>query len=243
MKKKSLAIFSSLILLTAATNVSAYDVVEVKNGGIIKGKITFSGKDTPPQKYTITKDTEICGTGEREIDYVEVNNGVLANVVVYVDKVKSGKAFPDDIGDLTVDQNGCEFKPFFGVMVNEKNLVAKNSDAVAHNIHTYELIGRAKKTVTNVSQPDKGSVVTKEIKLKRGTAMKMECDQHDFMHGFVFVAKNPYFAVVDADGSFEITDVPAGKYKVKAWHGTLKDQKAKTEVTAGGTTEVNFQFK
>ncbi|MDM8567062.1 carboxypeptidase-like regulatory domain-containing protein [Candidatus Halobeggiatoa sp. HSG11] len=238
---KKFAIFGSLLLLTAT--VSAYDVVEVKDGGTITGKITFSGKDTPPKKYTVTKDIEVCGSGEREIDYVEVNDGVLANVVVYVDKVKKGKAFPEDIGDLTVDQMGCEFKPFFGVMMNEKELSAKNSDTVAHNIHTYELIGKAKKTVTNVSQPDKDSVVTKKIKLKRGTAMKIECDQHDFMHSFVFVAKNPYFAVVGADGNFEITDIPAGKYTVKAWHGVLKNPKTKTEVTAGGTTEVNFEFK
>ncbi len=243
MKKKSIAIFSSLLLLTAT--VAAYDVVDVKDGGIVKGKVTFVGKDTSPKTYTITKDTDVCGSGERVIDYVEVNDGVLANVVVYVDKVKKGKAFPKNVGDLTIDQNGCEFKPFFGVMANKRELLAKNSDAVAHNIHTYEIIGKAKKTLINVSQPNKDSMVTKTIKLKRGTAMKVECDQHDFMHSFVFVAKNPYFAVVGADGSYEITDVPAGKYKVKAWHGTLKDQKSKgkIKITAGGTSEVNFEFK
>ncbi|MCK5875988.1 MAG: hypothetical protein KAG43_00015 [Candidatus Marithrix sp.] len=238
---KKLILFSSLLLFTIT--VSAYDIIEVKDAGIVKGKITFSGKDTPPKKYTVTKDTEICGDGEREIDYVKVNNGILANVVVYIDKIKAGKPFPENIGDLAIDQLGCEFSPFLGVMANGNKLSAKNSDSVAHNIHTYELIGKAKKTVTNVSQPDKDSVVTKEIKLKRGTAMKVECDQHDFMHSFVFVAKTPYFAIVDADGNYEINDIPAGKYKIKAWHGTLKNPKAKVEVSADSITEINFEFK
>jgi hypothetical protein len=30
---------------------------------------------------------------------------------------------------------------------------------------------------------------------------------------------HPYFAVTAADGSFEIKDVPAGKYVVEVWHG------------------------
>ncbi len=73
--------------------------------------------------------------------------------------------------------------------------------------------------------------------------MKVECDAHDFMHGFVFVAKNPYYAKVAEDGTFSIDNVPPGKYTIKAWHGTLKDQKSKIEVAAGGTANVDFTFK
>lgn len=120
---------------------------------------------------------------------------------------------------------------------------AKNSDPVLHNIHTYEIIGRAKKTVLNVSQPEQGAITNKKIKLKRGAAMKLECDAHDFMHGFIFVAKNPYYAVVNKDGAFTIKDVPPGKYKIKAWHGTLGIKKDKVEVPANGKVTVNFEYK
>ena len=70
-----------------------------------------------------------------------------------------------------------------------------------------------------------------------------ECDAHDFMHGFVFVARNPYFAKVAEDGSYTIADVPPGKYTIKAWHGMLKNQKAKVTVDAGGKATVDFTFK
>ncbi len=37
-------------------------------------------------------------------------------------------------------------------MKNETKIAAVNQDPILHNIHTYEIIGRTKKTVFNVSQ-------------------------------------------------------------------------------------------
>ena len=92
--KKTLA---SIALLTATTFsmplLAAYKVVDVTNGGSISGKINFTGKDKAPQIYKVAKDTDTCGTESRKIDYVDVKDGVLRNVVVYLDKVKSGKKF------------------------------------------------------------------------------------------------------------------------------------------------------
>ena len=226
--------------LTSPLHAAKYKEITVKNGGNITGKVSFKGKDPDPQVYAITKDNDVCGTGDRTVDYVRVNNGALTNVVVYLDKVKAGKKFTPRPGKL--DQKGCEFTPFLHVMTNGQKISALKSDPVLHNIHTYELIGRSKKTVMNVSQPDQGSMINKKVKLRRGTAMKVECDAHDFMHGFVFVAKNPYYAVVGEDGTFSIDSVPPGQYKIKAWHGTLGTKKAKVTVSGGSSTTVNFDF-
>ena len=237
---------SAVALLPFNAQAASYKEAAVTDGGTISGKVSFSGKDLAPKIYKITKDNDVCGEGNREIDYVKVNNGVLNDVVVYLEKVKQGKPFPADVGDIKVEQKGCEFSPFLQVMKNGNKLAAENKDPVLHNIHTYELIrGDAKgpkKTGFNVSQPDMGTV-TKTVKNKRGAALKIECDAHDFMHSFVFVANNPYYAVVDADGNFSIDNVPAGKYTIKAWHGMLKNQKGKVEVSANSSATVDFTFK
>lgn len=223
-----------------ATGAAAYEVVVVSNGGAVTGKVTFSGTDPAPQVYAINKNTDVCGDTQ-EIDYVKVNNGALTDVVVYLDKVKSGKPFSN--GDGHIDQKGCVFRPFLQVMTNAKNLEVLNSDPIPHNIHTFELIGTKKRTAFNVNLPDQGAVLKKKVKLRRGTAMKIECDQHAFMHGFVFVAKNPYYAVVAEDGTFMIDVVPPGDYTVKAWHGTLGEQAATVNVASDGAATVDFEFK
>ncbi|MCP3662130.1 MAG: hypothetical protein GY696_06480 [Gammaproteobacteria bacterium] len=247
MKKLLLPLtIASLCALPLATQAAAYKEGSVSGGGTITGTISFTGKDQPPKTYKISKDNAVCGNGTREIDYVRVEGGNLQDVIVYLDKVKMGKAFDPSISDIKIDQKGCEFAPFLQVMKNGTKLAAINQDPVLHNIHTYELIrGDAKgpkKTIFNVSQPEPNTV-TKTVKAKKGPAMKVECDAHDFMHGFVFIAKNPYYAVVKPDGTYTIDNVPAGSYKIKAWHGMLKNQKGKVEVAAGGAATADFTFK
>lgn len=244
MKNTAIAIsLVAAICLPLSTLAASYKAIEVKDGGSISGKVTFKGKDPEPKNFLMTKDPETCGTGYRDIDFVKVNNGALGDSVVYIHKIKSGKAWSNKLDNPVLDQKKCTFNPFLGVMRNGDTLTVNNLDATLHNIHTYEIIGKAKKTVFNVSQPEDVKQIKKKVNLKRGTAMKLECDAHDFMHGFSFVAKSPYYAVVKADGSFKIDNVPPGKYTIKAWHGTLGVKKGKVTVTANSSAAIDFEFK
>ncbi|MCP3933406.1 MAG: hypothetical protein GY705_30420 [Bacteroidetes bacterium] len=243
MKKISIITSLTVTLLASPVVMAAkYKVIDVNDGGSISGKVSLKGTAPAPVSYKITKDNDVCGTGNREINYVNSTNGALTDVVVYLKKVKQGKAFNDAEKSAEVIQEGCEFKPFIQVMHNNEMAAITNNDSVLHNIHTYEIIGKAKKTQMNVSQPDKGTI-NKKVTLKRGVAMKVECDAHDFMHGFIFVAKNPYYTQVAADGTYTIDNIPAGKYKVNAFHGKLGTQKGKAKVAAGASTTVDFTFK
>lgn len=236
----------TLALLGMATTASAkgYKEVDVSNGGSFVGTVAAGAAEADTRSYTISKDPEICGEGAREVPFVQINgDGKLMNAVVFLNEVKEGKAFDPETINLTIDQQGCEFSTILGVMANQGELTAINSDMTLHNIHTYELIGKARRTVMNVSQPSKGDTVTKKVKLRRGNGMKVECDAHDFMHSFVFVARNPYYAVVDEAGGFSIGDIPAGTYEVMMWHGFLGEvEVGEITVDAGGevTKELSY---
>jgi len=232
----------ALATLASGAQAAKYKEVAVSGGGSISGKVSAGGAKAATKAYTISKDTEVCGTGERQLPVVRVSGDALLDAVVYLTKVKQGKAFPAGLKKLTINQKKCEFQPFLSVMANEGMLEAVNTDATLHNIHTYELIKKARRTVLNVSQPEAGNVVEKKIKLRKGTAMKVECDAHDFMHAFVFVARNPYFAVVNDKGEYEIKDVPAGEYDINVWHGNLGTKKGKVVVKGDASASVNFSY-
>jgi hypothetical protein len=54
---------------------------------------------------------------------------------------------------------------------------------------------------------------------------------------------NPYFSVTDSNGSFKLNQVPAGKYKVTAWHPYAGEHTQEILTTQGVDTNVSFEVK
>jgi hypothetical protein len=123
----------------------------------------------------------------------------------------------------------------------------RNSDkGVLHNINTREMIGVekgrvVKRTMFNFGQPDPGEI-EQDIKPRRSTYISINCEAHNFMFGFMMAPVHPYAVVVKEDGTFNIDNIPPGKYTLKAWHPTLGIKKTKITVTAGAAGETNFSF-
>jgi hypothetical protein len=72
--------------------------------------------------------------------------------------------------------------------------------------------------------------------------MKVVCDTHAWMLGFVHVFDHPFFAVTNEQGTFAIPDLPPGNYVLKAWHedGGIKSQEI--AVPESGDVRVTFEF-
>lgn len=234
--------FAAALLAHPVAAAKTYQEITVANGGTISGKVALGSAKPETQSFTISKNPEVCGTGVRALHWVRSNDGAVLDAVVYLEQVDAGKPFRQQAETVIIDQSECAFTPYLQTMANGGSVEVTNSDPVAHNIHTYEIIGRARRTVFNVGQPSKGDAFTKAVNLRRGVAMKVECDHHDFMHGWVFVASNPYYAVVNDKGEFTMTDVPPGKYVIKSWHGRLGEKEAAVEVKAGTAVEINFSY-
>jgi hypothetical protein len=222
---------------------AGYDVAPVADGGSVTGKLLFKGAVPPPRRMLIAKNKEVCGEGEREIVEVAVKGGALANGIVVVDGITRGKAWGTGGQRPLLDQKGCRFMPAMLVVPRGGDIDIRNSDPVLHNIHTYEVIGSARRTLFNFGQPDQGQRLTKPVAVRRGEWVKVECDAHDFMHAWMFAAPSPYAAVSAEDGSFAIADVPPGKYAVRALHPLLGEKQGEVTVSAKGRAEISFTFE
>jgi hypothetical protein len=237
MKKALTACTVALGALFASQAAFAYEA-GAAGPGKITGKVAFKGAVPAPKKLPITKDNAVCGNGEREIVEVNARGGNLAGAVVYVAKIEKGKPWGETEKPV-LDQKGCRFAPEVMIVKKDADLTIRNSDPVLHNIHTYEIIGTVRRTMFNVGQPDKGDM-KQPVKVRRANVVKIECDAHDFMHGWAFAADNPYAAVTKEDGSFSIDGLPDGTYEVKAWHPVLGEKSA--QVTVKGAATASFEF-
>ena len=63
------------------------------------------------------------------------------------------------------------------------------------------------------------------------------------MFGLMLAPQHPYSVVADDSGRCAITEIPAGTYKLKAWHPTLGVQESEVTVTANETIEANFNYQ
>jgi len=202
-----------------------------QGGGTVEVEVKYSGAPVI-EKLKVNKDTQVCGT-EATLEKVVVgSNKGLAYAVVSVPTAKgAAKAVKSEI-----DQKGCKFVPRV-VAMTPGEIEIKNSDGVLHNIHTYSTANPS----INKAQPKFKKVMTE--KFEKPEIIKVTCDVHSWMLGWVAVVPTPFFGVSTDSGVVKIDNVPAGKHKVEVWHETLGQQSKDVEVKAGQATKVSFEMK
>ena len=243
MKLKTAVALFAVLVAPGIGLAAGYQGGPVSGAGTVSGKISFTGTAPEPQMMAINKDMEVCGEGHRMHQTVRVDGaGGLGDVVVFIEGLASGKPWPAEDQAPRLLQKDCAFRPYLQGVQLGTELDVKNGDPVSHNIHTYEIIGRARVSMFNVQQPG-GSEFKKKIRMRRARVIRAECDQHDFMIGWLYAVENPYYTLTSDDGTFSLADVPAGSHKLKAWHPYLGFQEAQVTVASGAAAEVTLQFK
>jgi plastocyanin len=216
---------------SAAAFVGTPRPATAQGGGTIEAEVKYNGAPVV-ETLKINKDTEKCGTEARIEKVLVGGNKGLANTVVSVPTAK-GQA---PARKAVVDQHGCKFVPHVVVMTPGE-LDLKNSDDILHNIHTYSSANPS----INKAQPKFKKVMTE--KFDKPEVVKLTCDVHSWMLGWVAIVSTPYFGVTDGNGTTKIENVPAGKHTVEVWHETLGKQTKDVEVKPGQTVKVSFEMK
>ncbi len=169
-----------------------------------------------------------------------------ANVLVYLTKAPLGSM---DLSktNFVMDQRNLEFIPHVLPVLVGSTVQFPNNDQVDHNIFS---MSRTKKFNLGSSKPGN----SKAVLFDKPGIVEIRCDVHAEMAAYILVMKNPYFAVTDKNGHFEIldssyfkqaglkgaTDLLPGKYLIKTWHEKLKSQKKAIVVAEDG--EVTIQL-
>jgi hypothetical protein len=231
--KKSFAACLALLAGTCLAIVAGSPAPATAQGGTVEASVKYAGKPVV-DTIKVTKDTQQCGT-EKKIEKVAVGaGGGLMHAIV---SLANGKgATTAKAPKATLDQKGCEFHPpVLGMLPGEIDIM--NSDGILHNIHTFSTANPS----INKAQPKFKKVMTE--KFQKPEIIRVQCDVHTWMLGWIAVMPHPFFGITDDKGTTTIENVPAGKQKIKVWHPVLGEQTKDVEVKAGQTTKVAFELK
>ena len=171
------------------------------------------------------------------------------NIVVYLTKAPTGD-FDFSKARFVMDQRNLEFVPHVLPVPVGASIVFPNHDQVAHNVFS---MSRTKTFNLGSYKPGESRTVVFD---KTGI-VELRCDVHAEMAAYILVMENPYFAVTDKNGNFEIpdesylkqaglenlADLTPGNYTVKTWHEKLKTQKSTVVVPESGDVTVELKLK
>jgi plastocyanin len=171
-----------------------------------------------------------------------------ANVLVYLAEA------PPVSGDLStvkfvMDQRNLEFVPHILPVLVGSAVEFPNDDKVEHNVFS---LSRTKQF--NLGSYKEGE--SRTVVFDKPGIVELRCDVHAEMAAYILVLNNPYFALTDEKGRFEIPDssylnrigltgtenLPPGKYLVKSWHEKLKTESQAVVVPENGDVTIQLDL-
>lgn len=228
--KNQMAILIALGLLLAGVQL-AWD----GNAGTVSGKVLFKGTPPPPRAIPVTTDSGACGKEQQAEDLVVGPDKGIKYAVV---RLVGAKGVPSYAAKpIEIDQNGCKFNPHVMIVPKGGTLDILNSDSVTHNIHSHSTANDE----FNKNQPSFKKRMSQ--KFEEAEKVKLTCDVHPWMSGWVVVAEDSLVAVTGASGSFKLANVPAGSYKLEVWQEKLGTQTQDVTVKAGADSSVTFEMQ
>ncbi len=215
--------------------------VDPATAGSIGGRAVFDGTPPPAEALHVGTDPAcIQGAGANPVSdavLIGADRGVQ-NVFVYVkDGLDAGYSFAVPTTPVVLDQKGCRYVPrVLGIQAGQP-LEIVNSDATLHNVHAMPKINRE----FNVAEPVQGMRVTQTFTVPE-VMVRFKCNVHGWMAAYLGVRADPFFAVTNPDGTFEIKGLPPGTYTIEAWHEKFGTRTQQVTIGPQQTQQLSFTF-
>ena len=206
--------------------------------GTIRGTVKFVG--AAPKRAEIANQPCHDGAASPLLDETVVVNeksGTLANVFVYLADAPASDGSKGE--PAVLDQKDCRYVPHVvGVQVGQSLRVKSSDPKTLHNVHYNPSANRP----GNFGLTDAGA--EKTVVFDKAEFVRVKCDVHPWMTAYVGVFDSPFFGVSrEETGEFEIAKVPAGTYKLTAWHEQLGQVEQSVAVKDNEVVEVDVTYK
>jgi hypothetical protein len=183
----------------------------------LKGKFVYDGEPPEMQPYGVNKDTAVCTVNGQaplqETLLIDSATKGIANIAVFVRSAsRVHESAQGGEGEALFDQKECVFLTHVFPLRLGTTMLIKNSDSVGHNTNIEGKNG------FNQTIPVDATIPFKPQK-EEAVPVSVRCSIHPWMLAYFLPRENGYVAVTAEDGSFEITNLPAGEdLEFQVWH-------------------------
>jgi plastocyanin len=161
----------------------------------------------------------------------EPTGSELPNVVVFIQDAPKSATVPP--GRARILQQNEAFVPRVVAITRGSTVDFPNGDPFFHDVFSLSRSG----TFDLGSYP-KGQ--TRSHQFRQAGLVKVYCHIHSHMSASIMVFDHTFFTIPREDGSFTIDDVPAGNYKVSAWHERIGENSQPVKIEPGRASDIQF---
>ncbi len=213
-----------------ATDSGAREAAPLAAGaGRIHGTVTL-GKQLNSRKVRFSLYPDVSGA--RSAPSAD-SREEFRNVVLYLEgdvpPVKAHAA----AGDLRMEQREESFVPHVLPVLRGSAVEFPNADPIFHNVFSL-----SRSATFDLGRYPRGE--SRTVRFDTPGIVRVFCHIHSDMSAVILVLENPYFAIPDSSGSYEIPGIPPGAYTLTAWHERAHPIRREVAVTSGEPARIDF---
>lgn len=136
---------------------------------------------------------------------------------------------------VTIEQRDREFVPFVTVLQTGTPVSFPNRDPIMHHVYSFSPAKNFEIKLYSGTPPG-------QIVFDKPGVVRMGCNIHDWMVGYVVAVQTPHFGRTDARGAARLRDLPAGSYEVRVYHPHQRAQLEPRRATLGAQSAERVSF-
>lgn len=164
-----------------------------------------------------------------KVQVVDADGLPVRDAVVELRSAKGGNgpiSFPWKMG---MAQKNQQFAPGTLVVAKGSTVAFPNLDSVRHSIYSFSKIARFEIELYGRDQ-------TRTHTFPITGSVKLGCNIHDQMRGYIRVTDTPFAGKTDGNGYVVLTGMPSGSASITVWHPLLRTpgNEAKSAISING---------
>ena len=174
-----------------------------------------------------------ASAGTVNVRVQDARGTLVSDAIVYA--VPEGRQLPLVKKTAVMDQKNRMFIPHVMAVQAGTSVRFPNSDDVRHHVYSFS-------AAKSFQLPLYKGTTAKPVLFNRAGLVTVGCNIHDQMSAYILVVDTPFFETTGADGRATLEGVSSGRYAVRVWYPSMREEPRPEMITINGDERVQVTF-